>query len=157
MNRRKNCSGDVKSHNHPSYWLWNNNHSTSQISNVGRDLSDASIWSCELLPQGETVFLLETQEEGTVFPSLKKYDSISNCNMLNASWHKCKTATSKMSAGTPGAFTWFKRFRRKNYFASFRPSWKAAAPVWETMEKEGKRNLQLKEMTTTSMILYCSF
>lgn len=156
MNRRKTCSGDVKSHNHPSYWLWNNNHSTYQISNVGRDLSDASIWSCERLPQGETVSLLETQEEGTVFPSLKKYN-ISNCNMLNASWHKCKNATSKMSAGTPRGFTWFKRFMRKNYFTSFRASWKAAAPVWGTMEKEGKRSLQPEEITMASIFLHCSF
>jgi len=47
---------------------------------------------------------------------------------------------------------------RKNYFTSFRTSWKAAAaPVWGTMEKEGERNLQLKEMTMASMILHCSF
>lgn len=124
---------------------------------MGRDLSDASIWSCELLPQGENVSLLETQKEGTVFPSLKKYNNISNCNMLNASWHKCKNATSKMSAGMPGGFTWFKRFMRKNYFISFKASWKAAAPVWGTMEKEGKRNLQLKEKTMASVILCCSF
>lgn len=45
----------------------------------------------------------------------------------------------------------------KNYFISFKASWKAAAPVWGTMEKEEKRNLQLKEMTVASMILCCSF
>lgn len=43
--------------------------------------------------------------EKNCFPFLKKYNNISNCNMLNASWHERKNATSEMSAGTLGGFT----------------------------------------------------
>lgn len=89
--------------------------------------------------------LLETQEEGTVFPSLKKYN-ISNCNMLNASWHKCKNATSKMSAGTPRGFTWFKRFMRKNYFTSFRASWKQQHQCGGQWKKRGKGIFSQKKL-----------
>lgn len=137
MNRRKKCSEDVKSHNHPSYGFgitiiqlskyqtWEGTYLTHLYDHVNSFLK-------------EKQSLLETQEEGTVLPSLKKYNNISNCNMLKASWHKCKNATSEMSAGTLGGFTWFKRFMRKNYFTGFRASWKAA--VGGTMEKKGKRS-----------------
>lgn len=104
MNRRKNSSGDVKSHNHPSYGFgitviqlrkyqtWEGIYLTHLYDHVNSFLK-------------EKQSLLETQEEGTVLPSLKKYNNISNCNMLKASWHKCKNATSEMSAGTLGGFT----------------------------------------------------
>lgn len=71
---------------------------------MGRDLSDASIWSCELLPQGETVSAGDSRGRN-FFLFLKKYIKIQQqhkkpllhancflaqvqkCNLWNVSWY----------------------------------------------------------------------